>query len=743
VTAIDNEAWRASDRVAAQRKRLLAAGYLPIPCAGKRPAMPAWQNTRATDDDIRAWRQYRDAQNTGILTRTTPAVDIDVVDAVVADELQRFVFEKIGKFGAGMVRFGAAPKRAIVFRTGSPFAKLFTPIFVSPDGRNHRVEVLCDGQQIVVHGTHPDTGDTYFWQGGEPGEVKRDQLPELSADMAAWLVEEAAALMKNHGWIVARGNAAAPQLVSAPLNFEAYYGNRQQKYAAAALEGCTAELAGTAEGGRNDRLNALGFRLGTMVSRGWIARDDVFGSLKKAALKCGLSEPEIHRTLNSALDAGAKEPHRDIDDRAPGGTANDGVSIDDFFAYMPMHSYIYAPSREMWPATSVNARLPLVPISPTKSVRASRWLDQNKPVEQMTWAPGLPMLVCDRLISEGGWIERNGVSCFNLYRPPMVEPGNAAEADPWIDHVRKIFGEDADHILKWLAHRVQCPDEKINHALVLGGNQGIGKDTLLEPVKRTVGPWNFSEVSPQHMLGRFNGFVKSVILRVSEARDLGDVNRFQFYDHMKAYIAAPPDVLRVDEKNLREHNVFNCVGVIITTNHKTDGIFLPADDRRHFVAWSSLSKDNFDPNYWSTLWTWYRNGGTRQVAAYLTKLDLASFDPKAPPPKTPAFWDIVDANRAPEDAELADVLDRLGNPDATTLSRITIQSDGEFEEWITDRKNRRVIPHRLEKCGYVQVRNDAAADGLWKINGRRQAIYAKNTLLVARQLKAARELASD
>jgi len=33
--------------------------------------------------------------------------------------------------------------------------------------------------------------------------------------------------------------------------------------------------------------------------------------------------------------------------------------------------------------------------------------------------------------------------------------------------------------------------------------------------------------------------------------------------------------------------------VIITTNHKTDGIYLPADDRRHMVAWSNLTKDDF------------------------------------------------------------------------------------------------------------------------------------------------------
>ena len=137
---------------------------------------------------------------------------------------------------------------------------------------------------------------------------------------------------------------------------------------------------------------------------------------------------------------------------------------------------------------------------------------------------------------------------------------------------------------------------------------------------------------------------------------------------------------------------------------------------------------------------WYAEGGYRHVAAYLADLDIASFDPKAPPPKTPAFWDIVDANRAPEDAELADALDKIGRPNATTLVRITNVATGEFEAWIKDRKNRRVVPHRFEKCGYVPVRNDTAQDGLWKINGARQAVYAKSTLSIRERLRAANEL---
>lgn len=433
-------------------------------------------------------------------------------------------------------------------------------------------------------------------------------------------------------------------------------------------------------------------------------------------------------------------------------TVGEGVSLNDFHAYMPTHSYIFVPSREMWPASSVNARIPPIPLTDKQAgaengkhttLAASGWLDRHKPVEQMTWGPGLPILIHDRLISDGGWISRKGVNCFNLYRPPAIKPGDARQAGPWLEHARKIYGNDADHITLWLAHRVQRPQEKVNHALLLGGCQGVGKDTLLEPMKHAIGPWNFAEVSPKQMLGRFNGFLKSVILRVSEARDLGDVHRFSFYDHMKAYTAAPPDVLRVDEKHLREHYVLNCCGIIITTNYKSDGIYLPPNDRRHFVAWTDLTKEDFAPAYWNELWRWYSSDGHRHVAAYLAELDISAFDAKASPPKTAAFWAIVDANRSPENAELADVIDQLGNPDAVTLAGLRLSAgSSEIGDWLADRKNRRAIPHRLEQCGYVQVRN-TANDGLWKLNGNRQVIYARSTLSISDRFRAAKELATE
>ena len=77
------------------------------------------------------------------------------------------------------------------------------------------------------------------------------------------------------------------------------------------------------------------------------------------------------------------------------------VSVNDFWAYMPMHQYIFAPTRDVWPASSVNVRVPPIVVG-DKLIPAAKWLDHNRPIEQMTWVPGEPMIIEDRLIAAGG-----------------------------------------------------------------------------------------------------------------------------------------------------------------------------------------------------------------------------------------------------------------------------------------------------------------------------------------------------
>jgi hypothetical protein len=152
-----------------------------------------------------------------------------------------------------------------------------------------------------------------------------------------------------------------------------------------------------------------------------------------------------------------------------------------------------------------------------------------------------------------------------------------------------------------------------------------------------------------------------------------------------------------------------------------------------------LTEKDFVKDYWSRHWSWYTNGGIRHVAAYLQDFDIANFDPKAPPPKTAAWHDIVAASCAPEDAELADALDRAGNPVVTTLAEVIANASQGFAEFLQDRKNSRKIPHRFEACGYAPFRNSDAKDGLWKIHDRRQAIYTRVELSAKGQREAVRE----
>ena len=202
-------------------------------------------------------------------------------------------------------------------------------------------------------------------------------------------------------------------------------------------------------------------------------------------------------------------------------------------------------------------------------------------------------------------------------------------------------------------------------------------------------------------------------------------------------------MLRVDEKHLREYYVLNVCGVIITTNHKTDGIYLPADDRRHFVAWSDLTKDDFAAILDAS------SGAGTATAATATSPPISPARPLRLRPQGTAAEDrrlLGHRRRQPraEDAELADALDELGQPDVVTLDRVAQPTAAAaFADWLRDRKNRRRIPHRFEDCGYAAVRNPDADDGLWKIGAARQAVYGRRDFDRRTLIAHARALAAN
>jgi hypothetical protein len=433
------------------------------------------------------------------------------------------------------------------------------------------------------------------------------------------------------------------------------------------------------------------------------------------------------------------------------------LKLDDFYALAPAHRCVYRPTKDLWRNEAVDKRLPPMPLldrhgkpvcnSKGKVVMmpASEWLAKHRSVERATWHPGEPEIIRDKLAIDTGWIEASGATSVNLYVPPNSIPGDAAKATRWIEHCHKIYPDEAEHLIAWLAHRRQYPGLKPNHCIVLVGDPEIGKDTLLYPIRHAVGPWNFRDITLGHLVHQNNDFLCAVVVRVNEARDTGDthrgrIDRYALHDHMKALLATPPETHRINRKYLPEYTTFNLSGVVITTNHP-DALYLPSDDRRHFVAASESKRSDFPADYFDNFYVWYdKQGGIGHVIAYLQSYDLTSFNAKTAPLKTAAFWNMVNVERTADYGELADAIDALGKPEALTLIELIEKAPG--AEWLSDRKMGRVVQHRLQRCGYVRAANPNTErhGGMWSINGKRMMIYARQELPKGKRLDAAERL---
>jgi hypothetical protein len=438
-----------------------------------------------------------------------------------------------------------------------------------------------------------------------------------------------------------------------------------------------------------------------------------------------------------------------------------GCVPEDFVSLAPSRCCVYLPCKSLWPNASIDDRFGPVPLldangNPVKRngkvvmIRRTVWMAQNRSVEKLVWAPGMPEFIAGKLAVDGGWVEKQGATTLNTFRAPNPKLGDRTQATRWTEHWHKLYPREAKHIIAWFACRVQHPEIMINHALLLGGAPKIGKDTLLEAVVKTVGEWNFRSIKLNDLVAKNNDFLQTIILRVNEARDVGEqgtVDRYRLYDHIKDTLTAPPSTLRVNIKYVPEFEIMKCLGMVVTTNHR-DAFYLPADDRRFFVAFSERRGEEFPAAYWNEFWGWYEAGGFEHVAAYLFAYDLSGFNPKAEPLKTDAFWAMVNMDRGGEHGEIADALDKLKDkdgqrPEALTLDQLSVVAPA--LEALRDITKRTRIRRRLEDSGYVVVVNPKAkkSGGQWVIKGRRQTIYASEKLGLRQRLTAAKRLANQ
>jgi putative DNA primase/helicase len=292
------------------RKRLLHAGYTPVPCVGKAPILKAWQKQHGpTAFDIESWsRTAPAAGNTGLLTRLTPAFDIDILAPDAAAAVEELVRERFEERGYVLPRIGLAPKRCIPFRTDTPFPKIAVN-FSGADGAQ-KLEFLCDGQQFIAFGVHPDTGEPYFWPGGSPAEIRREGLPTIHPEEAQALIDDAARiLVERFGYRVGatsrprsgNGAGAEPSPQPAPSGKTTLYGRK-------ALDNACAKIRDAGPGERDAAIGKVVLKIGSLIAGGEIDEAEALNRLLAAAMLNGGDFAEQKTKIERAAEEGKQHP---------------------------------------------------------------------------------------------------------------------------------------------------------------------------------------------------------------------------------------------------------------------------------------------------------------------------------------------------------------------------------------------------------------------------------------------------
>lgn len=416
-----------------------------------------------------------------------------------------------------------------------------------------------------------------------------------------------------------------------------------------------------------------------------------------------------------------------IPESMPGGS-----SMNDYYAYMPDHTYIHKPSGERFSSASVDeaigkdARIILVP---------------TVPVHKYTWAPGKG----DRFTLsdlDDTYVDGERVWLYNSYRAPKPHT-QIGDPSRWLELVRRLYPEDAEHLISYFADAVQHPGRKCNHAIVLGsGIHGIGKDTLLAPVAYAVGRNNFRSIKPTALASEFNPWVMSVMVQISESHDLGEgqrgLSRFEFYERCKDLAAAPPASIDCRPLYQNPFPIANVLRLVLTTNHQVDGLHIDPKDRRHYCAWSdAIAMTEAESK---AIWEWYdTQGGLAHVAQYLATLDLGArnWNPAAPPLRTAWWHQLVSGATSTEEDKFSDALDKLARPDWVTLAMVEGTGDGDLTNWIRHPANRRKLEREMVKSGYQRLPNPHEPKrGRWPINGAQVVVYRRSDVPATTLLRA-------
>lgn len=319
----------------------------------------------------------------------------------------------------------------------------------------------------------------------------------------------------------------------------------------------------------------------------------------------------------------------------------------------------------------------------------------GKKAHQVIFYPGHPKIIRDTAWVKDDFKSVIGKNCLNLSNP-YPKAGSIQGSEPWVEHIRNLYPDNANHIFDWLAFTVQRPETKINHAIVLHGGQGIGK-SLIFSVMGSALNGEYGMFKLEEAIDQFNDAVGGKKLLVLDEPESGINGKGKLANNrLKNLIAAPPHAITINGKYRTPYRTPNIVNLAITTND-INGLKVEQRDRRYYVC-VNHDEEVRPPEYFRRL----ANCPPMAVYSWLMRRDISNFDSSEAPPGTIGTQMMMEATEDPNISLCASVLEELGNPEAVYAKQFNQVLHQRIFEDDLDPIDSKVIYKCILKLGYVR-----------------------------------------
>ena len=176
-----------------------------------------------------------------------------------------------------------------------------------------------------------------------------------------------------------------------------------------------------------------------------------------------------------------------------------------------------------------------------------------------------------------------------------------------------------------MADAVQNPAKRPGTAIVLRGDEGVGKGTFVRHFGKLFGPHFLQVTNPRHFLGNFNSLLRDKLLVFPDEAFWAGQKEAE--GTLKALITEDSHIIEL--KGVDSFEAKNYIRLIVASNEKW---VVPAGmGARRFCAIDVKAHRKNDFDYFAAIEEDMANGGWEALMYYLVNYDLEGFNLRSIP----------------------------------------------------------------------------------------------------------------